>query len=260
MTTGRRGLRRVVRSTGASCTSTNGAVRSGSTLRGLEGGAGPPPGKLPEVGFGDEPGEADRCPRRDPTGSPDGEARPCAGQGGGAAGFSRMPVSMRKRVMSLRMENAALKAEMQELRDRVAALEAQNDELRSSRSAMSKSLFGRKSEKGSRLSSHRGQQPGAPGHGGDRRSRRRRNARRRTHASAPTAARPMSPTDRSQIIEIEVKAHTRMIVRPRRTCGCASSPCEVTAVPRLFPGTSFGTSVWAHVLHERYMSMRPACR
>ena len=109
-------------------------------------------------------------------------------------------VDARKRstVMSLRMENAALKAEMQELRDRVAALEAQNDELRSSRSAMSKSLFGRKSEKGSRLSSHRGQQPGAPGHSRTRRPtlEETEEARRRTHASAPTAARPMSPTGR----------------------------------------------------------------
>ncbi len=78
-------------------------------------------------------------------------------------------VDARKRstVMSLRMENGALKAEVKELTGRVAALEAQNDKLRSSRSSMSRSMFGRKSEKGSRASSkrRRGQQPGAPGHG-----------------------------------------------------------------------------------------------
>ena len=35
----------------------------------------------------------------------------------------------------------------------------------------------------------------------------------------------------------------------------------MTAPPpaRLFPGTAFGTSVWAHVPHERFMCMRP-CR
>ena len=57
-------------------------------------------------------------------------------------------------------------------------------------------------------------------------------------------------------IEIGVKAHTRKIVRPRwrRSCGCASSPLEVTAppVPRLFPRTPYGTSVWACALFEPF--------
>ncbi|MCY4460596.1 MAG: hypothetical protein OXC26_09430 [Albidovulum sp.] len=66
-------------------------------------------------------------------------------------------VDARKRstVMSLRMENAALKAEVRGLRDRVAALEARNEELRSSRSSMSKSMFGSKSEKRPWASSER---------------------------------------------------------------------------------------------------------
>ncbi len=67
----------------------------------------------------------------------------------------------------------------------------------------------------------------------------------------------------SEIIEIEVKAHRRKIVRPRwrRGCGCASSPSEVATEPpaRLFPGTPFGISVWTHVLHERFACLRP-CR
>ena len=45
----------------------------------------------------------------------------------------------------------------------------------------------------------------------------------------------------SSLIEIEVKAHTRVIHRPRwhRTCTCTSSPREVSAppVPRLFVNT-----------------------
>ena len=75
-------------------------------------------------------------------------------------------VDARKRstVVSLRMENAALKSEVRRLRDRVAALEARNEELRSSRSSMSKSMFGSKSEKrrGEASKRKRGQQPGAP--------------------------------------------------------------------------------------------------
>jgi len=180
-------------------------------------------------------------------------------------------VDVRKRstVMSLRMENASLKAERQELRDRVAALEAQNDELRSSRSAMSKSLFGTNSEKGPRPRSQRGrgQQPGSPGHGRTPRPSLEEKVER---LDPPQDARVCSGcgtayvangSHGSSLIEIEVKAHTRRIVRSRwrRGCDCVCSPCEVTAPApaRLFPGTAFGTSVWAHVLSERFQFMRP---
>ena len=66
------------------------------------------------------------------------------------------------------------------------------------------------------------------------------------------------------VIEIEVKAHIRRIVRPRlrRGCDCASSPLEVTAppVPRLFSGTPYGTSVWARFLFELCACLRPLSR
>ena len=183
-------------------------------------------------------------------------------------------VDARKRstVMSLRMENGALKAEVKELTDRVAALEAQNDELRSSRSSMSRSMFGRKSEKGPRASSKRGrgQQPGAPGHG---RTPRPALKETKERLDPPKDARICSccgkpyvanGSHESEVIEIEIKAHKRRIIRRRWRPGCdcaISSPREVTAPPpaRLFSGTAFGTSVWAHVLHERFVSMRP-CR
>ena len=68
----------------------------------------------------------------------------------------------------------------------------------------------------------------------------------------------------STVIEIEVKAHTRRIVRPRyrRGCDCASSPLEVTAPPpaRLFPRTPYGISVWARILFERFACFRPLRR
>jgi len=68
----------------------------------------------------------------------------------------------------------------------------------------------------------------------------------------------------SSLIEIEVSAYKRVIHRPRwrRGCECASSPVEVSAPPvaRLFAGTSFGTSVWARFLFERYACFRPLRR
>ena len=55
--------------------------------------------------------------------------------------------------------------------------------------------------------------------------------------------------ERVFLVEIEVKAHKRVIRRPRwrRSCDCASSPMEVSVppAPRLFPRTLYGTSFWA---------------
>jgi transposase len=70
--------------------------------------------------------------------------------------------------------------------------------------------------------------------------------------------------EESALVEIEVSAYRRVIRRPRwrRTCGCASSPAEVSAppVPRLFARTPCGTSVWARFLFERYACLRPLHR
>ena len=116
----------------------------------------------------------------------------------------------------------------------------------------------------------RGQQRGAPGHG---RTQRPALEEKAEHHNPPKTARLCSCCGKpyvangensSTVIEIEVKAHTRRIVRPRwrRGCDCASSPLEVSAppVPRLFPRTPYGTSVWACFLYERYACLRPLHR
>ena len=85
-------------------------------------------------------------------------------------------------------------------------------------------------------------------------------------ASAPVVGSPYAANgERSTtVVEIEVKAHTRRIVRPRwrRTCDCASSPREVTAPPvaRLFDNTPYGISVWVCILFERFVCCRPLHR
>ena len=62
-------------------------------------------------------------------------------------------------------------------------------------------------------------------------------------------------SDTSELIEVSVKAHTRVIERPRwrRGCDCAAAPPEVSAPPvaRLFANTPYGTSVWARFLYQR---------
>ena len=71
-------------------------------------------------------------------------------------------------------------------------------------------------------------------------------------------------SDTSELIEVSVQAHTRVIARPRwrRSCDCAAAPPEVSAPPvaRLFANTPYGSSVWARFLYERYACLRPLNR
>ena len=144
--------------------------------------------------------------------------------------------------------------------------------LRATRAVLSKALRGRKSEKRERplTGRPRGQRCGAPGHG---RTPRCGLEERIEERSLPAAARRCSGcgkpyaavgVEESALVEIEVRAHRRVIRRRRwrRSCACASSPAEVSAppAPRLFDKTPYGTSVWSRVLYERYACLRPLQR
>ena len=179
---------------------------------------------------------------------------------------------LRTEVRELKGEKAALEAEMAPLTSCVETLEAQVEKLRSTRSVLSKALFGSKSEKQKKAGTgrNRGQQPGAPGHGrtgraGLREKKQRRNPPKDARICSCCGKPYVSNGEHStSVIEIEVKAHIRRIVRPRwrRGCECPSSPLEVIAPPaaRLFPGTLYGTSFWARFLFEHCACFRPLSR
>ena len=175
-------------------------------------------------------------------------------------------------IKSLSRENARLRKAAKTSRGRIETLEAQLARLRATGAVLSKALFGRKSEQQEKTRSERprGQQPGGAGHG---RTQRLGLEERTEELNPPEDARvcsccgqPYAPngTGESTIVEIEIRAHTRRIVRPRwrRSCDCASSPLEVSAppVPRLFDNTLYGISVWACFLFERYGCFRPLNR
>jgi transposase len=71
---------------------------------------------------------------------------------------------------------------------------------------------------------------------------------------------PLSQTEDSKIIEIQVNAHVRQIRRKRyrRVCHCAGSPGRITAppAPRLIPRSPIGVSVWVEVLLNKYLFSR----
>ena len=157
-------------------------------------------------------------------------------------------------------------------RRRIETLEAQLAKLRATGAMLSHRLYGRKSEQQDKPRSERtrGQQPGAPGHG---RTRRPGLEERREEIDPPPDAcvcahcgQPYAPNgaEESTLVEIDVKAHKRVIGRPRwrRSCACPSSPVEVTAppVPRLFPRTPYGISFWARFLFEHCACFRPVRR
>jgi transposase len=117
----------------------------------------------------------------------------------------------------------------------------------------------------------RGQQPGQTGHG------------RRGYEHLPTTEEirdlppeqrrcqrcgqpfvPFPGTDDTTILEVEVKAHRRLIHRPRYrlSCACGVHPGIVTAPPppRLIPQSPFGISLWVMVLLDKYLYYRPTYR
>ena len=175
-------------------------------------------------------------------------------------------------IKSLAGENARLRKAVKGARRRVEALEAQLARLRSTGAVLSRKLFGRKSEQQDKPRSQRqrGQQRGAPGHG--RTQRPGLEERAEVHKPPPDACicaqcgQPYAPNgvEKSTLVEIEVKAHKRVISRPRwrRTCQCASSPIEVSAppVPRLFRGTPYGITFWARFVFELCVCLRPVRR
>ena len=192
-------------------------------------------------------------------------------------------VAQNKAFTALQAETATLQMEKAELQQQVRILTTNDDDgtvaarikallakiktLRAIQSNSDKQRFGRKSEKQETPPSdrNRGQQPGSTGHGRTPRDLERKEEIHEPEAEAVCSCcgKPYAPNGahESEIIEVEVKAHTRVIRRPRyrASCDCPDRPSEIAAppVPRLFPHTAFGISVWSLLLLEKYHSHRP---
>jgi transposase len=117
----------------------------------------------------------------------------------------------------------------------------------------------------------RGQQAGQPGHG---RRDYSRLAARVENAELSGAAcccpqcklpfQPIGGTEDSTVLEVEVRAHRRLVKRRRYrpTCVCGVVPKVVTAPPppRLIPKSMIGVSIWVTVLLDKYLYYRPTYR
>ena len=175
-------------------------------------------------------------------------------------------------IKSLSRGNARLRRTVKGMRNRIETLESRLVKLRSTGAVLSRRLYGRRSEQQEKLRSgrRRGQQRGAPGHGRTQRpGLEERPEVLNPPEDACVCARCRQPyvangAEESTLVEIEVKAHKRVIRRPRwrRGCACASSPMEVSAppIPRLFRGTPYGISFWARFLFDLCVCLRPVHR
>lgn len=204
--------------------------------------------------------------------------------------------SLRNEVRQLRQEVEFWKAEShkhfcdaqywkamhQQALERIAQRDQEIDRLKGEVRGLRQQLFGRKTEKGGegqvlqgleKLSSgrRRGQQPGQAGHG--RRDHSHLPAdivladlpadeRCCPHCHLPYAEFP--GTEDSETVEINVRAHRRVIKRKRyvRTCSCPDVPGIITAPapPRLFAKGIVGISVWVTVLLDKFLFYRPTHR
>lgn len=162
---------------------------------------------------------------------------------------------------------------------REAQLNKELDECKARVRDLEQRLYGKKSEKSSHVSRpqqqpsarKRGQQKGAPGHGRTERSQLpvvdeiHDLDEDEKHCSA--CGKPFVPfakTEVSQIVEIQVRAHIRKIIRRQylKGCDCEGAPGLITAAaaPRVIPKSDVGVSVWTEVLLDKYLHSCPTHR
>ena len=147
---------------------------------------------------------------------------------------------------------------------------------------LTKRVFGKKSEKkssgkkdgepdksGSGKKRNRGQQQGTEGHGRTERPDLPRVEEPVEFSETPKCSKcgteyTFDEQKESEIIEVEVKAHTRVIQRTcmKKGCTCKGVPCTVTAPmpPKVLPKSPYGISIWENVLLSKFHYSQPTNR
>ena len=202
------------------------------------------------------------------------------------AELQRENVELRQQVRDLRREVGYWKSMHARVVEGNTKLKAELDEAKAEIRQLKAERFGKQSEKQSatdrsndlddprQLSApkrNRGQQPGRP-------SPKRRDyshlPARETKIDLPEDAKvcdccgkPLADlgySDDREQIEIETAVYRRVVRRKRyrQTCDCSGRPRTVTAPlpPKLLPKSIYGTSLWTHLLLEKFHLQRPMHR
>jgi transposase len=176
------------------------------------------------------------------------------------------------------------KAQHRRVLEREAKLQAEIDRLQALVRLREQQLFGRKAETAATPPADplatptappprrpRGQQPGKPGP--KRRDYSHLPAVVEDHQLAPEQCRcsrcgqpfgDFPGTEDSILLEIDVRAHRRVVRRRRYrpACSCAAHPGLVAAPPppRVIPKSILGVSIWVSLLLDKYLFYRPTYR
>jgi transposase len=206
--------------------------------------------------------------------------------------FRQEVAELRGEVASLRRENLELRQQVGYWKgmharaiERIAALELENEHLRGENRRLQQQLFGQKSEKQSRKdrSNHLDglddeDQDGPPTEPKKKQKGPKRRDFSRLPAkpevvelpeekrTCPGCGKPlleMTATEDSEQVEIEVKAHRRVIQRQRYRKTCTCPGCQTITAPapaKLIPKSLLGTSVWVEILLAKYFNQQPTER
>jgi len=141
-------------------------------------------------------------------------------------------------------------------------------------------LFGKKTEKGGSKKDAgetgplapkrpRGQQPGSKGHGRTARPDLPQREEPVDFPKTPTCpncgeAYVLDESKEAEIVEVEVKAYTRKIIRScmKKGCSCKGVPNTITAPmpPTIIPKSPYGISIWEAVLLNKFRYCQPTNR
>lgn len=192
---------------------------------------------------------------------------------------------LRREVATLRAEAGYWKSRHGDAVKRNEQLQAELQQARGEIRQLKDKLFGRKSERRvpgqdlAKFVDDEGRSPprkrgGQPGHRGHRRidyshlpaveEIRTLSAEERRCERCGKPRLEMTDTEDSEQVEIEVRAHRRVIRRRRyrATCDCPDRPLTVTAppAPKLIPKGIYGISVWVYLRLDKFSSHRPTAR
>lgn len=114
-----------------------------------------------------------------------------------------------------------------------------------------------------------GQEPGSEGHGLTERPDLRKTKESfefTENPICPGCGKPYVPYGpcQAEIIEVEVKAHKRIISRScmKQGCRCSEFPAAITApmLLKLIPKSPFGNSIWEAILLTKFFYSQPTNR
>jgi len=202
----------------------------------------------------------------------------------GEAGVACETCPLRAANFDLRQQVGYYQTQHQRTRQREDKLKQEVAELQAKLRLRERQLFGRKSEKGNsrdqnqqknknqdKAKKARGQQPGSQGHPRQDYSHLPVEEEicklPEDQCQCPECGLPLEDfpgTEDSEQIEIDVRAHRRVIRRRRYrpACRCNKLPGIVTAPgpAKLIPKGLYGISVWTTVLLDKYCFLRPTWR